>query len=89
MMGTSDPINVAAEKLLMILEGHDDVIDAAAAATYDGDYYGDLVAADLTLVRRVLDHNEATFIKVVDALVEKLRRDARGGLSAALEISEV
>jgi hypothetical protein len=76
MPGTSDPIVKAANKLMLVLSEYDDIIDDAAAATYEGDYFGDLVSGKAEDTIRVMGHNEETFAKIIEALTERLQKDA-------------
>ncbi len=85
MPGTSDPIYKAAELLMIELAAHDEIIDNAAAATYDGDYFGDLASGKADVTIKVLAHNEDTFAKIVEALTKRLERDAELSRKIATE----
>lgn len=73
MAGTSDPVNVTAEKMLMILASDgEEWIDDLAAQTFDGDYFGALADGNSIDLQRAMNHNELTFASVARLLALKL-----------------
>lgn len=72
----SDPINTAAEKFLILLSGAEEIVDEAAAATYDGDYWQDLANGSGEKMAECLWHNEKTYAAIARATAGKLEQSA-------------
>ena len=73
MVGTSDPTNVTAEKMLTLLASDgEEWIDDLSAQTYDGDYFADLADGSAEDLSKAMKHNELTFATVARLLADKL-----------------
>lgn len=74
----ADQIDLAASKLLILLgDKGEEFIDDAAANTYEGSYWEDLVSGDAQDLQRCLDHNDTTYKLVVERLIEKLQTSTK------------